>query len=293
MKKPPQTPEQPWTMLRALNWTAAYFKENGVDSPRASAEILLAHALGLRRIDLYVRYDQPLEPEELDRYKSLIKRRATREPAAYIIGEREFWSLSFRVTPAVLVPRPETECLVEAALAVISEDGRVWEPGTGSGAVSIALAREREYCRIAASDSSPASLAVARQNALRHQVADRIFFFAASWLEAFGERSRRFDAIVCNPPYIRAGEIETLAPEIARFEPRRALDGGADGLDAIRLLIQSAPQRLVSGGTLLLEIGFDQASAVSEIVRACADYAAPEILEDYGGNPRVLRVHRR
>jgi release factor glutamine methyltransferase len=295
MTKSQKTPEEPWTMLGALNWTAAYFHSHGIDSPRASAEILLAHVLELQRIELYVRYDQPLQPAELDRYKALIRKRIDREPVAYITGEKEFWSLSLIVNPSVLIPRPETECLVEAALAVLAENDtlRVWEPGTGSGAVSVAIARERSHCRIFASDRSPAALAVARQNAVRHEVSDRIGFFAADWFEAVSARSRMFDAVVCNPPYIRRADIEGLAPEIARFEPRHALDGGPDGLDAVRHLIREAPGYLAEDGALLLEIGYDQGPAVLDIVRSRGEYAAPEILKDYGGNPRVLKVRRR
>ena len=276
-----QTPDKPWTMLGALNWTASYFHSHGIDSPRASAEILLAHALDLRRIDLYVRYDQPLQPTELQRYKSLIRRRIEREPVAYITGEKEFWSLSFRVNPAVLIPRPETECLVEAALEVIDPDkpARIWEPGTGSGAISIAVARERSHCRIFSSDRSPEALAVARQNAIRHEVIDRLDFFAANWSDAIGRRARPFDAVICNPPYIPGADIDGLAPEIARFEPRHALDGGSDGLDAVRYLIRNTPRFLQPSGL--------------EIAKSHQDFTAPEIRKDYGGSPRVLRVRRR
>ena len=295
MTKSRQTPEKPWTMLGALKWTASYFHSHGIDSPRASAEILLAHALELQRIDLYVRYDQPLRPAELDRYKSLIRRRIQREPVAYIIGEREFWSLSLFVSPAVLIPRPETESLVEAAMAALPENEpvRIWEPGTGSGAVSVAIARERSHCRIFSSDRSLEALAVARQNAVRHEVIDRIGFFAADWFEAFCRRGRPFDAVVSNPPYIRRADMEKLAPEIARFEPSQALDGGPDGLDAVRRLIREAPRYLSPEGMLLLEIGYDQGPAVLDIVKNSGEYAAPKILKDYGGNPRVLKVRRR
>ncbi len=295
MTSPRKTPEKPWTMLGALNWTASYFRSHGIDSPRASAEILLAHALGLQRIELYVRYDQPLQPAELDRYKSLIRRRIEKEPVAYITGEKEFWSLSFRVTPAVLIPRPETEGLVEAALGAFAENEpiRILEPGTGSGAVSVAIARERSRWRIFSSDRSSEALAVARQNALYHEVIERVGFFAADWFEAVSARSRPFDAVICNPPYIRRADIEGLAPEIARFEPRPALDGGSDGLDAVRCLIRETPRYLSPDGVLLLEIGYDQGPAVLDIVKSSGDYAAGEILKDYGGNPRVLKVRRR
>ena len=295
MTKPPSTPEESWTMLRALEWTAGYFQSHGIDSPRPSAEILLAHSLGLRRIDLYVRYDQPLQAEELKRFKTLIRRRASNEPVAYITGERDFWSLSFLVTPDVLIPRPETEHLVEAALEALPEcDGlRILEPGTGSGAVSVAMAHERSGLRCFASDRWVESLAVAQRNAQRHGVTDRVEFFAGDWFAPVSERAPRFDAVVCNPPYVPSAAIDGLQPEVARFEPRRALNGGVDGLDAIRRLVSGALACLKPGGVLLFEIGCDQAFDCCRIVEGAAGFAHPEVIKDYGRNDRVVRVRKR
>ncbi|MGD8369682.1 MAG: peptide chain release factor N(5)-glutamine methyltransferase [Desulfobacterales bacterium] len=294
MTKPPPTPDETWTMLRALNWTASYFASCGIDSPRSSAEILLAHSLGLQRIDLYVRYDQPLQDEELRGFKSLIRRRVAREPVAYITGEREFWSMPLLVTPAVLIPRPETERLVEAAAEALPEAGtlRMLEPGSGSGAVSIALATERPSLRIFASDRSAAALSVAGKNAARHGVAERIEFFVGDWLCPVSDKAA-FDAVVCNPPYVPSGEIDSLQPEVSRFEPRRALDGGPDGLDAVRRLAADALGCLKPGGTLLFEIGFDQGPAACRIVAAAGGFAAPVVLKDYAGKDRVIRVCKR
>lgn len=294
MTKPPSTRDETWTMLRALNWTASYFTSCGIDSPRPSAEILLAHSLGLERIDLYVRYDQPLQDEELRRFKSLIRRRAGREPVAYITGERDFWSMPLLVTPAVLIPRPETERLVEAVLESLPEGDtlRILEPGTGSGAVSVALARERPSLRVFASDRSLEALAVAAKNAVRHGAADRIDFFAGDWLSPVSDRAG-FDAVVCNPPYIPSRTVDKLQPEVARFEPRRALDGGPDGLDAVRRLAVDALGCLRPGGTLLFEIGFDQGPAVCRIVAGTGGFSDPEILKDYAGKDRVVRVCKR
>jgi release factor glutamine methyltransferase len=281
-------------MLRALNWTASYFTSCGIDSPRPSAEILLAHSLGLQRIDLYVRYDQPLQDEELKRFKSLIRRRVAREPVAYITGERDFWSLPLLVTPAVLIPRPETERLVEAAIESLPDAAalRILEPGTGSGAVSTALATERPGLRIFASDRSVEALSVAGNNAARHGVADRIDFFAADWLSPVSDATP-FDAVVCNPPYIPSRTIDRLQPEVSRFEPRRALDGGPDGLDAVRRLAADALGCLKPGGTLLFEIGFDQGPAACRIVAEAGGYFAPEVFKDYAGKDRVVRVCKR
>ncbi len=294
MTKPPSTPEKSWTMLQVLNWTASYFKSCGIDSPRPSAEILLAHSLGLKRIDLYVRYDQPLRSDELERFKALIRRRIAREPVAYITGEREFWSLPFYVTPAVLIPRPETECLVEAVLKALPENSglRVLEPGTGSGAVSVAMARERRDLFLFASDRHPAALAVARQNAVRHGVDDRIAFFAGDFFAPVAE-APFFDAVVCNPPYVPGPTIDTLQPEVSRFEPRGALDGGDDGLDAVRRLVAGSAALLKSGGLLLFEVGFDQGRAACGVVEDMGGYAVPEVIRDFAGNERVVRAARR
>jgi release factor glutamine methyltransferase len=295
MTKPPSTPEESWTMLRALEWTTSYFQSRGIDSPRPSAEILLACCLGLRRIDLYVRYDQPLQTEELKRFKTLIRRRAAGEPVAYITGERDFWSLTFSVTPAVLIPRPETEHLVEAALDVLPEHGgvRILEPGTGSGAISVAMAHERSGLRCVASDRWVESLAVARQNAQRHGVADRIEFFAGDWFAPVSEKAPVFDAVVCNPPYIPSAAISGLQPEVARFEPRRALDGGADGLEAIRRLVPGALACLKPGGVLLFEIGYDQARDCSRLLEGASGFGPPEVFKDYGRNDRVVRARKQ
>jgi len=295
MTKPHSTPEAPWTMLRALNWTADYFQSCGIDSPRPSAEILLAHSLGLARIDLYVRYDQPLQSGELARFKALIRRRAAREPVAYITGEREFWSLPFSVSPAVLIPRPETERLVEVALDALPdvEGLRVLEPGTGSGAVSVALACERRRAALFASDRWPDALTVARKNAARHGVAERIRFFAGDWLLPVSSAAPSFDAVVCNPPYIARRDLDGLQPEVSRFEPRRALDGGNDGLYAVRRLVDGAKTCLKPGAALLFEIGFDQGEGAGRIVADAGGYGAPEVFKDFGGNDRVVRVFRR
>ncbi|GBC59294.1 protein-(glutamine-N5) methyltransferase, releas e factor-specific [Desulfonema ishimotonii] len=289
--------EAPWTILKLLRWTTSYFKSHDIDNPRASAELLLAHALKLERIDLYVRYDQPLSGGELSRFKALIKRRGKREPIAYITGEKEFWSMPLKVSPAVLIPRPETECLVEAALAVLPDDSdgdrkkRVLELGTGSGAIILSLASERPGHRYFASDRSLSALAVARENAVRHG-AEAIRFFCGDWFEALKGGGPPFDLILSNPPYIEAAEIPRLQPEIHRYEPVAALDGGTDGLDALRHIICHAPACLADGGTLILEIGYDQGDAVQSIARGCGAYYQVAVRKDYSGHDRVVLLRR-
>ena len=202
--------------------------------------------------------------------------------------------MAFSVTPAVLIPRPETEHLVEATLKALPENGvaRILEPGTGSGAVSIALAKERSNLRCFSSDRGAEALEVARTNARRHAVADRIDCFLGDWLAPVSA-SASLDAVVCNPPYIPGAAIEELQPEVARFEPRHALDGGADGLDAARRLVPGALRCLRPGGMLLFEIGYDQAAAACRIVQEASGFAAPEVIKDFAGKDRVVRARKR
>jgi release factor glutamine methyltransferase len=278
-----------WTILRTLQWTADYFRRQGVPSARATAELLLSHCLACERIDLYLRHDQPLQADELARFKALIQRRQQREPDAYIIGRREFWSLSFQVNPDVLIPRPETECLVETALArqPTHDPIEVLELGTGSGAICVALAHERPSWRIKATDISSKALNVARRNA-DHLLGDHpLSFIEGSWFEPLGTYRHFFDLVVSNPPYIVRKDLEDLAPEVSRFEPALALDGGDDGLSCLKHIIQTAPHYLKPEGVLILEIGHDQAPAVTALGRHAGAYRTIQIAKDYGGRDRV------
>jgi release factor glutamine methyltransferase len=278
-----------WTILKTLQWTADYFKRHGIENGRSTAEVLLAYCLQCERIELYLRYDQPLQPDELARFKALIQRRGKREPDAYIIGHREFWSLPFKVSPAVLIPRPETECLVEAALGRYTGTDaiQVLELGTGSGAISVALARERPHWHILASDISIEALDVARQNARRLLGADRIEFFNGSWFEPFEEQRGAFDLIISNPPYVPACDLRGLDPEIRLFEPFAALDGGEEGLTSLRHIILAAPDYLKPSGWLILEMGYDQGEAVEGLGRERGAYQHIEVIKDYSGLDRV------
>ncbi|MFO7839215.1 MAG: peptide chain release factor N(5)-glutamine methyltransferase [Desulfosalsimonadaceae bacterium] len=286
--------DQQWTIIDLVRWTTSYFQSHQIDSPRLNVELLLAHALGIERIDLYVRFDQPLTEEELADFKDLIKRRLRREPLAYILGRKDFWDKTFAVDQRALIPRPETEVLLEAALSRIPGEaagGRktVLELGTGSGAIVICLAAHRPGHLYYASDASLDALALARQNAGLHEAADRIYFFAGAWLEPVGGRIEA-DLIVSNPPYVVAGEIPGLAPEISTYEPAFALDGGADGLSAVKYILESAPSCMKPGARLLLEIGDGQAERVQGILdqnrrldRACT-------IKDYAGRERVVEA---
>lgn len=286
-----------WTIIKLLGWTTSYFASHAIESPRAGAEILLAHVLNLRRVDLYLRYDQPLTQTELDRYKTLIRRRVRREPVAYITGCREFWSMNLTVSGDVLIPRPETECLVEQVLAELptedtAEPLHILELGTGSGAIIVALAASlcRSVCF--ASDVSERSVRVARENADRHGLDGRVHFFCGDWTRPL-RFNRIFDAIVSNPPYIPSGQIKTLEPEIHLYEPLRALDGGEDGLASVRRLITQAHRFLRPGGCLLLEIGHDQQEAVRQIAATAGQYEDPLFTKDYAGYNRVVRMRKK
>jgi release factor glutamine methyltransferase len=258
--------------------------------------VLLAHALGLNRLELYLRHDQPLTAEELARFKSLVLRRRQGEPVAYITGHREFWSLDFKVASGVLIPRPETEILVQAVLDVLKTENRkpkteTWglDVGTGSGAVVIALARELPEMRWVAVDVSRAALAVARDNARRHQVAERLRFLQTDLFSGL-KPGPRFEVVVANPPYIPRMEWEQLPREIRDFEPPEALLGGDDGLDVIRLLARQAPRYLCPGGWLALEVGHGQADKVAELLQVTGEYDLIEKIPDYQGVLRVVRA---
>lgn len=298
MQNQPKLTDPDWTIIKILQWTTSYFRSNGIDSSRSTAEILLAHTLGLKRIDLYLRYDQPLVRSELDCFRALIKRRINREPVAYIIGLKEFWNMELSVAIEVLIPRPETECLVEEALSVLSKDSfyspkRVLEVGTGSGAIILALASEKPEHNYFASDISIRAIFVALKNAEKHGLDKKICFFCGNWFFPLKEKDRLFDMVLSNPPYIRNNDIKSLQPEISRFEPLAALDGGEDGLCQIRNIIGSVHRFLNSGGYLIIEIGHDQKEAVYKIAEETGCYQDMHFRKDYSGFDRIICMQKR
>jgi release factor glutamine methyltransferase len=300
-------PQASWTILAILRWTADYFAAKGVPEARASAEILLAHTLGVSRLDLYLRYDQPLNADELARFKALMLRRRDGEPVAYLTGHREFWSLDIQVTPAVLIPRPETETLVAASLEAARDCGaggegptaphlkpllRGLEVGVGSGAVVIALAQELPLMTWVGLDRSGAALAVARANARRHGVAHRVHFLRSDLLAGL-KPTAAFTLLAANLPYVPRGEWEQLPREIKAFEPPGALLGGEDGLDLIRPLIRQAQRYVMGGGWVLLEVGDQQAARVAALVAETGAYDRIGTVKDFSGIARVVRARRR
>ncbi|SDZ98311.1 [protein release factor]-glutamine N5-methyltransferase [Desulfuromusa kysingii] len=273
-----------WTLLRLLRWVTTYFTEKGIDSPRLDAELLLAHTLQLDRVGLYLNYDRPLLAAELDKIRPLVKRRGQREPLQYLLGTTEFWSLEFVVTPAVLIPRADTEILVEEALNHTGPEGQLLDVGTGSGAIVISLASERPTWQMTGLDISSPALAVAQKNVARHQLEKRIELLQGDLAEL---PQRQYDLIVSNPPYISRQEWDELMPEVRCFEPQLALLADNDGLECYQQLVTQAQTRLNAHGWLLVEIGYQQAEAVKSLFLA-AGFKDVFVRKDYSGQPRVV-----
>jgi len=284
---PEAAPPGRWTLLDVIKWTTARFTERRLDTPRLDAEILIAHALSLSRVQLYVQHDRPLLPAELAAIRELIKRRQAGESVAYVVGKKEFWGLELAVDARVLVPRPDTETLVEEGRdrldAAAHAPERIGDVGTGSGAVALALKKVRPAASVFAADLSADALAVARANAER--LALEVTFVEgdlAAPLAAHGP----FSLLAANLPYVATGDLAGLAPEV-RAEPVRALDGGPDGLDLVRRLVTEAPALLASGGALALEIGAGQADATAALLEA-AGFTDVRRRRDLGGIERVV-----
>jgi len=273
-----------WTLLRLLRWTTDYFTEKGIDNPRLDAELLLAHILQLDRVGLYLNFERPLNADELDVIRPLVKRRGQREPLQYLIGHTEFWSLPFAVTPAVLIPRADTEILVEEALNRAEGAGTLLDVGTGSGAIAVSLASELPDWRMIGIDISVDALEVATRNADKNGVAGQVQFLRGDLAEL---PQQQYDLIVSNPPYIAEAEWDELMPEVRCFEPQQALLAADNGLECYRRLTAQAQSHLNPGGWLLVEIGWRQAAAVMQLF---TDAGLQDVFvrDDYAGQPRVV-----
>ena len=280
---------QTWTVLDVLRWTTERFTRASLESPRLDAELLLAHALGVERIRLYVDFAKPLSPEELLAFRQLVRRRLRFEPVAYLIGYREFWSMRLEVCPGVLVPRPETETLVEAALrwAARREALTIVDVGTGSGAIAIALAKELPGAQVVAVEREAPALRVAARNIGR--LAPAIALVQGSLLGAFAAES--CDLVVANLPYIPQSGEASLPPDVREWEPASALFGGTDGLDLVRELVPEAAKVLRPAGLLLLELDSVQVDAVAALC-AASGLVGAAILRDLAGLPRIVSVQR-
>lgn len=277
-----------WTIKALLAWTADHFAKKGLDSPRLDAELLLAHVLGCKRIDLIVRYDEQPNDTQRATFRELLQKRLDRCPTAYLVGTREFYLLPFEVNSAVLIPRPDTETLVDVALEFLKKRPApaVLDLGTGSGCVAVCLAHMAKGATVTAVDVSPDAVAVATRNAKRNGVAERVQFKVGN-LFAPVEPGTTFDVIVSNPPYIPPSEIETLMPEVKDHEPRIALDGGTDGLSFYRRLTAECRGWLKPGGMLAVEIGHTQDGAVRELFESCG-LQNVKLVKDRAGRPRVV-----
>lgn len=283
------------TISKILQETTEYLGKKNLQDPRLNAEVMLGHVLDLRRIDLYLNYDRPLRDPEVSAFKTLVKRRLAGFPLQYLTGEREFFSLSFQVSPAVLIPRPETEILVETVLEGLQSLGPPWkivDLGTGSGVIAITLAVHLPEAHLRATDRSAEALALARRNAHRHGVADRISFSQGDLWEPLRGEEGTFMAVISNPPYVRRDQLKDLPPEIRLHEPLLALDGGPDGLEIIRRVVAEAPRFLSQNGLLALEIGMGQAPAVKKLLVATGAFGQPLVVEDYLGIERVVMAER-
>jgi release factor glutamine methyltransferase len=281
-----------------LEWATRDFQSRAIESPRLDAELLLSRAIGLDRIRLIVEAARPLDEQELSTFRALIERRRNAEPIAYILGQREFYGLSIRVTPAVLIPRPDTEALVEVALSrtrSVHLSGRALDLCTGSGCVAIAFAKERRTWQVSGSDVSRAAIEMAQDNAIRLGVAHNTGFFVSDLFTTFEKAPASelvpFDLITCNPPYIATEEIATLEPHIKDHEPCLALDGGNDGLDFYRRVIRQIAPFLAEHGVLAFEVGAGQADSVAELMER-KRFEVIERKRDYGGHERVVSGRR-
>jgi len=281
-----------WTVGRLLGWTTDYLSRNRSDTPRLDAEVLLGESLGCERIELYTRFNEVPDETARTAFRELVRRRAEGTPVAYLVGHREFYSLAFRVTPDVIIPRPETEFLVIAALDLAKtlcrrDEISVCDVGTGSGVIAVCLAGNLPNCRVTAVDISPAALAVARFNVAKHDVADRVELMESDLLESVPP-DRRFDLILSNPPYVSQAEFDALAADVREHEPRHALIAGASGTEVIEALLPQAAERLLPGGYLLIEISPMIHEAVCRLIDADTRFQLSQTVTDLARLPRVI-----
>jgi len=281
-----------WTIQKLLNWVTEYLGTKGIDSPRLSAELLLSHILAKKRIELYTQFDRTVTEDQLSRLHNLVKRAGQHEPVAYLVGKTEFYSLELNVTPDCMIPRPETELLVERAIELLrtsSGTQLVCDLCTGSSCIAIAIAKNCPAARIIASDISDDALKVAAQNVQKHQLDERVELLCGDLFEPVTARlpGDRFDLIVCNPPYVSAAEYEALDRTVKDYEPRLALWAGADGLDICRRVIEEAGGFLKPGGALMLEIGCPQGRAIKELLEQAGTFAEIKIERDFQNHDRI------
>ena len=289
-----QPQNEPWTIGRLLNWTANFLREHGAESSRLDAEVLLAHALGCERIALYTRFDEQASDAVRDAVRELVRNRSAGAPVAYLVGHKEFFSLDFEVSPTVLIPRPDSEFVIVECLRATKPLAAMAgiDVGTGSGNLAIAVVHQHKGARFQAIDRSEASLELARRNARRHGVADRVEFLEGNLFEPI-PAGARVDCILSNPPYIPTAEIPKLPVGVRDYEPHVALDGGPTGLEVVGQIIAQASGHLKPGGQLILEIGAPQETVVRKLIEDTARFDLLPTIHDYAGHPRVISARLR
>jgi release factor glutamine methyltransferase len=279
-----------WTVRRVLDWTIGYLKEQGSESPRLEAEVLLAHACGWQRIQLYTHFEDVLSPEVRAKMRELVKRRGAREPVAYLVGFREFFSLRFEVGPGVFIPRPETETLVLESLEILKSTAsppQVLDLCCGSGAIGVSIAVNAPSTSVTSIDQNDAPVEFTKKNAARHGVADRVSVLQGDLFSPLSTDSR-FDVIACNPPYVTTAEIERLDVDVKSYEPHAALDGGPDGLDILRRVAAESSRRLKPAGWILFELSPEQGDAAQQILREVGLQSVASV-KDLSGSVRVVK----
>jgi len=281
------------TIQNLVNQTTQYLTDKGVDSPRLSAELLLCHVLQMQRIELYTHFDKAVTKEQVDKLQELVKRTGENEPIAYLTGKSEFYSLEFEIRPACLIPRPETELLVERAIEFLrTRKGPqlVCDLCTGCGCIAVAIAKNFANCEIIATDISDAALETAAKNVEKNNLRNRIKLLCGDLLDAIIPHLdvEKFDLIVCNPPYVSAMEFEKLEKNVKDYEPRLALYAGTDGLDIYRKIIQQVDAFLKADGALMLEIGYAQGQAVHKLLEDTGVFSEIRIEKDFHDNDRIV-----
>lgn len=278
-----------WHVIDLIEWTTEYFERHEIPTPRLDAELLLGHLLQKSRLQLYLSFEMPVFQETLSKFRELIKKRVDHTPVSYLTNHKEFMSLNFYVDSRVLIPRPETETLVETVLQHQKDSCRFVEIGTGCGAIAISFSHHRPDSELIATDLSAEALEVAQQNALTHNCADQITLLQGDLFEPLRELPNpRFDWIASNPPYVGAGEASILPLDVREHEPEVALFAGPDGLDIIRRIVTDAPQFLNADGKLILEVGCNQSHAVQDLIKSQPAYKHCEVIKDYADIERVL-----
>ena len=284
-----------WQLLEILNETENFFSKNGIEEARLQAELLLVDVLGLNRLDLYLQFERILTNNEVDLYREYVRKRAGRMPVQYVLGKTSFRHLDLLVTPEVLIPRYETEVLVEVALDCAGKTSsgvlRCLDLCCGSGAIALSIAHECEHAFVVGLDVSSTALKIARKNSNRNQLNDKVWWVCTDLFR--GLNSFEFDVITCNPPYVPQKEIQSLQPEIRDYEPHLALDGGKDGLDYYRRIVKEATNCLTVGGSLILEVGDGQADEVGMLIDSCGYFECLNTVSDLNDRPRIVTGNKK